>query len=279
MGKGNKIAAYTFILIIVFGLLASFVFILNSYFIMTASKLPAQDIPMLLLLLFPSTAAMAFPLGFFPAITCVYSLVEFGNGPLKEKMKYGMITAVVFTVLMTLFNNYCVPAANLKYKQEYRGITAAGYSKQAEDLKGLREMSFEELLVEYRKGNDGKQNKFWLATEMQKHFSLPFTGIAMAILGIPIGLIIGRKKRPGIGHHIVKLAIIMVIWVVATFIYYIALTACQNYCYKGEISAWFMWLPDVIIIIPGTVMICLINKGKTAVWHDSGREKHILKNF
>jgi|GEM_PF-3288007 lipopolysaccharide export LptBFGC system permease protein LptF len=158
MGKGNKIALYTFILLMAFSFMVSCILILNSHFILATYKLPVHDITMLLLLLFPSTAAMAVPLGFFPAITTAYSMVEFGKGPLKEKMKYGMITAIVFTVIMILFNNYCVPAANLKYKQEYRKIAAIGYSKQAEDLKGLREMTFEELFFEYKKGNDSKQD-------------------------------------------------------------------------------------------------------------------------
>ena len=88
----------------------------------------------------------------------------------------------------------------------------------------------------------------------------------MAILGMPIGLILGQKKRPWIVYFFIKMLIIVFVWIITTYIYYLTLTVCQDFCYKGKISEWFMWLPDVIIIVPGIVMICFINKGKTGTY-------------
>ena len=50
----------------------------------------------------------------------------------------------------------------------------------------------------------------------------------------------------------------MFIWIITIYVYYVALLVCQNFCYKGKISAWFMWLPDIIIIVFGILLILFI---------------------
>nr|HPI04144.1 LptF/LptG family permease [Candidatus Goldiibacteriota bacterium] len=58
----------------------------------------------------------------------------------------------------------------------------------ADDLKGSREMTGQELYAEIKKGRESRHDKNWLFLELHKKFSLPFAVIAFAAIGIPLGL-------------------------------------------------------------------------------------------
>jgi len=81
--------------------------------------------------------------------------------------------------------------------------------------------------------------------ELNKRVSLPFASLVFAILGVGLGLSI---KRGGFG-----LSLIIIV------IYYLALTAGENFAIQGHISPFLgLWLPDIVFLVLG---LYLIRKG------------------
>jgi len=109
----------------------------------------------------------------------------------------------------------------------------------ADDLKGSREMTAQELYAEIKKGTQSRHDKNWIILELHKKFSLPFAVIAFAIIGIPLGLLTKKGgKITGISFSLVLI-----------FIYYILLSVGQSYGYSGKWSHFVAaWLPNLVML-------------------------------
>jgi lipopolysaccharide export system permease protein len=127
---------------------------------------------------------------------------------------------------------------------DIQGILKAKTSP--DDIKGSREMTGEEILSEIHKGVNSKHDKNWLFIELHKKLSIPFAIIAFAIVGIPLGLMTKKGgKMGGIAYSLVLI-----------FIYYVLLSAGQNYGYKGNMNYFLaVWLPNLFLAGCGLLLL------------------------
>ncbi len=119
----------------------------------------------------------------------------------------------------------------------------------ADDLKGSREMTGQELYAEIKKGRESRHDKNWLFLELHKKFSLPFAVIAFAAIGIPLGLMTKKGgKITGISFSLVLI-----------FIYYILLSVGQSYGYSGKWSHFLAaWLPNLAMLGISALLFVII---------------------
>ena len=119
----------------------------------------------------------------------------------------------------------------------------------ADDQKGTREMTVEELIKEAGLGAESKQDKNWIWTELHKKFSIPFAVLAFAIVGIPLGLM--TKK----GGRLAGISISLVL----IFIYYILLFTGQTFGYRGKWDYFLaVWLPNIFLAVIGLILYAIL---------------------
>jgi lipopolysaccharide export system permease protein len=129
-------------------------------------------------------------------------------------------------------------------------IKGAFRDKQpADDMKGTREMTVEELIKEVKLGTASRQDKNWTWVELHKKFSIPFAVLAFTILGIPLGLMTKKGGRlAGISLSLVLI-----------FIYYILLFTGQTFGYRGKWDYFFaIWLPNIFLAIIGLILYIIL---------------------
>ncbi len=133
---------------------------------------------------------------------------------------------------------------------DVKGALRHGYDLS--ELKGSREMTTSELLMELKNKNS-KHDRHWLNVELNKKFSIPFAAFAFCIIGIPLGLVTKKGGRMlGVGFSLVLI-----------FIYYILLSAGQTYGYSGKMNYFFsVWMPNIFMIICGILLFLLMIKSR-----------------
>jgi LPS export ABC transporter permease LptF len=119
----------------------------------------------------------------------------------------------------------------------------------ADDLKGSREMTAQELYAEMKKGPQSRHDKNWVILELHKKFSLPFAVIAFAVIGIPLGLL----TRKGGKITAISFSLVLI------FMYYILLSVGQSYGYSGKWNHFAAaWLPNLAMIAISAVLFIAI---------------------
>lgn len=128
------------------------------------------------------------------------------------------------------------------------------------DFSDARNISIKELAK--RITDDKKQNKDTKRdeTEFQKKFSIPFSALAFAFIGIPLGLISRMGSIAGPFFAVVLVAI-----------YDVFITSGDLFGPVGVMSPfWAMWLPNFILIAIGSVMVYWLDH-RNHFWDDLTR--------
>jgi lipopolysaccharide export system permease protein len=124
-------------------------------------------------------------------------------------------------------------------------MEAAGFgSAQRGGEKHEKEMSLEELSEGMQKEQPGSRRYYLLDMEMQKKFTLPFSCLVMALIGLPLGI----HSRSGRSWGV---AVAMVIF----FSYYIMLSAAWSFGAQGIYPPKIgMWVPNAIFGLVGMLL-------------------------
>jgi len=122
-----------------------------------------------------------------------------------------------------------------------------GMSNNEDIPKGDREMSIKELKHQVERLKMEKGNYYPKLVELHKKFSLPFSCIVFAFIGLPLG--IQTRKGGKSGGFVISLIIIM--------LYYILITSGEALGDKGIIPPFLgMWAPNIILGIFG-IYLCV----------------------
>lgn len=118
------------------------------------------------------------------------------------------------------------------------GITATRTSKHE------KEMFLDELLEEMDKAPRGGKQYNLLDMELQKKFTLPFSCLVMALIGLPLGTHTRSGRSWGV-------AVALVVF----FSYYMMLSAAWSYGVSGSYPPRVgMWVPNLIFGLLGLLM-------------------------
>jgi lipopolysaccharide export system permease protein len=118
------------------------------------------------------------------------------------------------------------------------GMTAARTSKHE------KEMYLDELMEEMGKRTPGSKQYNLLDMELQKKFTLPFSCLVMALIGLPLGTHTHSGRSWGV-------AVALVVF----FSYYLMLSAAWSYGVTGSYPPRIgMWVPNLIFGLLGILM-------------------------
>lgn len=107
-----------------------------------------------------------------------------------------------------------------------------------------KEMTVQEMRKEMRKETPGNKRYNLLDMELQKKFTLPFSCLVMALIGLPLGI----QSRSGRSWGV---AVALVIF----FSYYIMLSAAWSFGAQGVYPPRIgMWVPNVVFGLLGLVL-------------------------
>lgn len=124
-------------------------------------------------------------------------------------------------------------------------MDAPGYGGGQRTSKHEKEMMLDELLAEMGKEQKGSKRYYLLDMELQKKFTLPFSCLVMALIGLPLG----THSRSGRSWGV---AVALVVF----FSYYLMLSAAWSFGVSGSYPPQIgMWVPNVIFGLLGLVML------------------------
>lgn len=117
------------------------------------------------------------------------------------------------------------------------------------DFSDARNISIRELALKISKEKAVKGNTLYDELELQKKFSIPFSMLAYAFIGIPLGLLFRTSFLSGFFSGLLLV-----------FIYYLFLMFGQEACPRGIISPFLgMWIPNVVLVVIGFSIIHWLN--------------------
>lgn len=123
-------------------------------------------------------------------------------------------------------------------------MDAPGGTTAARTSKHEKEMYLDELLAEMDKHPPRSKQHNLLDMELQKKFTLPFSCLVMALIGLPLGTHTRSGRSWGVA---VALAVF--------FSYYLMLSAAWSYGVSGSYPPRLgMWLPNIIFALLGLLM-------------------------
>jgi len=116
-----------------------------------------------------------------------------------------------------------------------------------------RQLIFPELVRRMKKEPDNRQMRI----EFHRKFALPFTCLALAFLGLSLG--ISTRKGGKVTGFIISLGII--------FVYYTISVSMENIVRKGTVSPFLgMWFANIFLLIIGIIMYYYSSKEKSINW-------------
>lgn len=123
-------------------------------------------------------------------------------------------------------------------------MDAPGYGGGQRTSKHEKEMMLDELLAEMAKEQKGSKRYYLLDMELQKKFTLPFSCLVMALIGLPLG----THSRSGRSWGV---AVALVVF----FSYYLMLSAAWSFGVSGSYPPQIgMWVPNLIFGLLGLLM-------------------------
>ncbi len=150
---------------------------------------------------------------------------------------------------------------NKREPQESNEVTTYKYMKEnirdfieIKQTRRSKQLIFPKLLQKMKE-EPGKTD---LAIEFHRKFSLPITCIALALLGLSLG--ISTKKGGKISGFTISLGII--------FVYYTATVVSENLVRKRVLTPfWGMWGAVILLFIVGIILFYYTAKEKTIEWN------------
>ncbi|MFH1059005.1 MAG: LPS export ABC transporter permease LptF [Pseudomonadota bacterium] len=123
-------------------------------------------------------------------------------------------------------------------------MAAPGFGGAQRTSKHEKEMMLDELVEAMTKESPGSKRYYLLDMELQKKFTLPFSCLVMALIGLPLG----SHSRSGRSWGV---AVALVVF----FTYYLMLSAAWSFGVSGAYPPKVgMWVPNVIFALLGLVM-------------------------
>ncbi|HEY5039592.1 MAG TPA: LptF/LptG family permease [bacterium] len=117
------------------------------------------------------------------------------------------------------------------------------------DLRNARNISLKELAVQIKQEKMEKRDTRLDELEFYKKFSLPFSALAFAFIGIPLGLLSRAGSFSGI-----FLAVVLVV------VYELFLMFGEAGGPMGVVTPfWAMWLPNGVLVCIGMVLVYWLN--------------------
>jgi len=123
-------------------------------------------------------------------------------------------------------------------------MEAPGFGGARRTSKHEKEMMLDELIAEMAKEAPGSKRYYLLDMELQKKFTLPFSCLVMALIGLPLGSHSRSGRSWGVA---VALAVF--------FTYYLMLSAAWSFGVSGAYPPKVgMWVPNLFFGLLGLVM-------------------------
>ncbi len=118
----------------------------------------------------------------------------------------------------------------------------------AMDFRDPRNISIKELAAQIAEQKKEKKDTHYNEIEFYKKFSMPFSALAFVFIGIPLALLARAGSFTG---PILAVALVFVYWLLDLF--------AENGSMGVMDPFWAMWLPDIIFVVIGVVLIFWLN--------------------
>ena len=150
----------------------------------------------------------------------------------------------------------------MKFKSCVLDLSANHLRNGPVDFSDSRNISMKELALRIKRKKNEKQDTRYDESEFQKKFSIPFSALAFAFIGIPLGLIARTGSLAG-----PFLAVVLVV------IYQLFIMFGEAGGPMGVISPFeAMWLPNAVLVSIGALLIYGLNN-KHDFWKGLFRKK------
>jgi len=157
---------------------------------------------------------------------------------------------------------------NMKFKTCALDLNARKIPMGPLDFRDARNISIKELSARIAEDKRENRDTHRDETEFQKKFSIPFSALAFAFIGIPLGLISRMGSIAGLFFAVVLVAV-----------YDVFITSGDLLGPVGVMSPfWAMWLPNFVLIAIGGVMVYWLNH-RNHFWDDLARLLSIRLRF
>ena len=166
-------------------------------------------------------------------------------------------------VLLTL-ENATIHAVDLEQEENYqlaynevltvRLATLTNQRAASSVKRGLRELSFAELLAKIQDTTQSEDVRRLAQVELHKKFSLPAACLVFGLLALPLGFSNSRGGRSS--GFAISLGVVL--------IYYVLLNAGEDFAREGTLPAPLaVWMPNVALLLLGLFLLARRNRDKS----------------